>query len=136
MELTLNLIWLTLAVGVLFAFMRSQSGSARIAHVPYRKSMVALACVAVLLFPIVSASDDLHPTQAVMEDASKRVRVVAPLHLLRTSPPMLMLPALPALCLMLALIILEPSPAIPSTVRVLKGEIVAHAGRAPPSFCG
>lgn len=135
MELLLNLIWLTLAVGALFAFVRGRRGSAWLAGVPYRKSLVAVACIAVLLFPIVSASDDLHPTQAVMEEASKRVRVVAPLHLLRTSPPPPMLPALLALCLMCALVVLRPLHGIASTVRALEGEIVPSAGRAPPSFC-
>ncbi len=136
MELLLNLIWLALAVGALFAFVRGRCRSAWLAGVPYRKSLVALACVAVLLFPVVSASDDLHPTQAVMEEASKRVQLVlAPLHLLRTIPPLPMLPALLVLCLMCALVVLQPLRAIASMTRVLKGEIVPSAGRAPPSFC-
>jgi hypothetical protein len=136
MELLLNLIWLTLAVGALFAFMLGRRASAWLAGVPCRKSLVALACIAVLLFPIVSASDDLHPTQAVMEEASKRVqRALVPLHLLRTSPPLPMLPALLAICLMFALVVLRPLRAIASAARALEGEIVPSAGRAPPSFC-
>jgi hypothetical protein len=135
MELLLNLIWLTLAVGALLAFVRDRRGSACMAGVPYRESLVALACVAVLLFPIVSASDDLHPTQAVMEEASKRVRVVAPLNLLRAGPPLPMLPAVLALCMMFALAALRPLRVIASAARSLEGEIVPFAGRAPPSFC-
>lgn len=132
MELLLNLIWLTLAVGTVFAFLRGRRVSAWLVGVPCRKSLVALACIAVLLFPIVSASDDLHPTQAVMEDAAKRVRVVAPLHLLRTTPPLPMLPALLAFCLMCALVVLQLLRAIATTASVLKGAIVPSAGRAPP----
>ena len=86
MELLLNLIWLTLALG---AFWPSCAASAPLPgwrKIPYRRSLIALACVALLLFPVVSASDDLHPAQAVVEEASKRVQLaVAPLHLLRTS---------------------------------------------------
>ena len=104
------------------------------AQVPYRKSLIALACVVVLLFPVVSASDDLHPTQAVMEEASKRVQLaVAPLHLLRTSPPLSMLPAMLALCLMCALVVLQPLHPLALKARVLDGAIVPSAGRAPPS---
>ena len=134
MELLLNLIWLTLAVGAFIAFARGQRSSARMTQVAYCRSLVALACVAVLLFPIVSASDDLHPTQAVVEEASKRVQLaVAPLHLLRTSPPLPMLPAMLALCLMYAPVILQPLRPLALKARVLAGATALSAGRAPPS---
>jgi len=133
MELLLNLIWLTLAVGAFIAFARGQRVSARMAQAAYYRSLVALACVAVLLFPIVSASDDLHPTQAVVEEASKRVQLaVAPLHLLRTNPPP-MLPAMLALCPMYAPVILQPLRPLALKPRVLHGATVPSAGRAPPS---
>src|SRR5271166_3951080 len=134
MELLLNLIWLTLAVGAFIAFARGQRVSARMAQAAYYRSLVALACVAVLLFPIVSASDDLHPTQAVVEEASKRVQLaVAPLHLLRTSPAQLMLPAILALWLVCALVVLQSFRPLASTACVLDGAIIPAAGRAPPS---
>ena len=136
MELFLNLTWISLAVMAFLGFMRGRRVSGQLAVVPYRKSLLALVCGVLLLFPVVSASDDLHPTQAVMEEASKRVqRVVAPLHLSRTSPPLSRLPAMLAFCLMYALVGLHLLRAIASTARVLKGEIVPSAGRAPPSFC-
>jgi len=101
MELLLNLTWMSLGVSAFLGFMRSRRVSGQLAVVPYRKSLLALVCGVLLLFPVVSASDDLHPTQAVMEEASKRVqRVVAPLHLSRISPPLPMLPAMLAFCLM------------------------------------
>src|SRR5208337_3600680 len=135
MELLLNLIWLTLAVGAFIAFARGQRSSARMTQVAYCRSLVALACVAVLLFPIVSASDDLHPTQAVMEDASKRVQLaVAPLHLLRTSTLPPMVPAMLMLVLMCALVILLPWRQLAAAKVALDGVLVASAGRAPP-FC-
>jgi len=134
MELLLNLIWLMLAVSALFAFLRGQRAPARMAQVPYRRSLIALACVALLLFPVVSASDDLHPTQAVMEEASKRAQLAAaPLHLLRTSPPLPMLPAMLALCLMSSLVILQPLRPLVLKARVLDCATTSSVGRAPPS---
>ena len=99
MELLLNLIWISLALLALVGFSRGRSVSGQLARVPYRKSLIAVGCVMVLLFPIISASDDLHPTQAVVEEASKRVqRAVAPLHGSPGSPPASTLAVVLALC--------------------------------------
>jgi len=134
MELLLNLIWLTLATGALLGFVRGQRGSARMTQVSYRSSLVALACAVVLLFPIVSASDDLHPAQAVVEDATKRIQLaVAPLHSARSSAPPSMLPAISALCMMPALVTLRRSRPLALRTHVLDGVIAPSAGRAPPS---
>jgi hypothetical protein len=133
MELLLNLIWLTIAAGGLLAFMRSRSRSARMAHVPYSQALIALACVVVLLFPVISASDDLHPAQEVVEDASKKLQLaIAPLHLQRTSPSSCLSAVMVAIGLTFALIVLRPvrSPVPPA--QMLDGAIVASAGRAPP----
>jgi hypothetical protein len=134
MELLLNVIWISLAPLALFGFLRGRSVSGQLAGVPYRKSLIALACVVVLLFPVVSASDDLHPTQSAMEEASKRLQLaVAPLHLLRTSPALLMLPAMPAIGLMHALVILQWLRPLALKALALDGATVPSAGRAPPS---
>jgi hypothetical protein len=134
MELLLNLVWLSLALGALVAFTRIERASAQLAHIPWRRSLVALACVLVLLFPIISASDDLHPTQAMVEDVSKRVQLaVVPLHLLRTSPPLSMMPAMAAACLMCALVVLRPFRPLTLTAGVRDGATIPSSGRAPPS---
>jgi len=134
MELLLNLIWILLALLAVFGFLRGRRVSDQLARVPYRKPLLALACGVVLLFPIVSASDDLHPAQAVVEEASKRVQLtVAPLHLLRTSPPLPMLAATLALCMTCALAVLQPFHPLALTARLLDGAILPSAGRAPPS---
>ena len=131
MELLLNLVWVSLALAAFLGFARGRTTT----HVPYRKSLIALGCALLLLFPIVSASDDLHPTQAVMEDASKRVQLaVAPLHLLRTSTLPPMVPAMLMLVLMCALVILLPWRQLAAAKVALDGVLVASAGRAPP-FC-
>jgi hypothetical protein len=135
MELILNLIWIALAPLAFFGFWRGRCVSGQLARVPYRKSLLALICVLVLLFPVVSASDDLHPTQVILEEASKRVQLaVAALHLLSTSPPPSMLPAMLTLCLMFALAILRPWHSLASVKFALDGVIVPSAGRAPPLF--
>ena len=134
MELLLNLIWVSLALLALVGFSRGRSVSGQLARIPYRKSLIAVGCVMVLLFPIISASDDLHPTQAVVEEASKRVqRAVAPLHGSPGSPPASTLAVVLALCLVFALATLWPWRPLASVEFAFEGAIVPSAGRAPPS---
>jgi hypothetical protein len=71
MELLLNLIWVALAIGSFVVFTRRHQLTSD--GTVYWRSLLTLACVLLLLFPIISASDDLHPTQALMEEATKRV---------------------------------------------------------------
>jgi hypothetical protein len=135
MELLLNLVWASLVALALLAFLRCRRLSIQIAAVPYCKSLLALTCGLVLLFPVISASDDLHPTQPMVEEASKRLqRAVAPLHLQSASPTLPVLPALLALCLLWSLVLLHLfNPLILKTL-LLSGMFSLSAGRAPPSF--
>jgi len=72
MELILNLGWLLLAAACCcFWWPRRQRSGAR-AERRFR-GFVALGCALVVLFPIISVTDDLHAEQAVMEDSSARV---------------------------------------------------------------
>ena len=66
MENLLNLCWLLLGVAALVAWhcQASRSGHGR--------PLVALLFVLALMFPVISASDDLHPAAQAMEDSSKR----------------------------------------------------------------
>jgi len=72
MELFLNIVWVTLGATAIFAFFRNLRTVSSEERIPRGQALLAIACVFVLLFPFVSASDDLHPTQAVFEDSSKR----------------------------------------------------------------
>src|SRR6516165_2605220 len=99
MELLLNLVWAFLALGTLLRFWwrtrsRTSAESSAVSH-----RLVALACVICLLFPIVSASDDLHPTRALVEDATKRIFIsIASRHAPSNQPTLLpMLSAFAAL---------------------------------------
>ena len=78
MELVLNLFWLTLAVPAVWICCHDSDcasdrrGSDRI------RPFLLLGCVLMLLFPVVSATDDLHAMRQVMEEAPSK-RMVKPL---------------------------------------------------------
>jgi hypothetical protein len=133
MELLLNLIWVALAVGSFLVFMRRQHSSSQ--ALPYWRSLVTLACVLLLLFPIISASDDLHPTQALLEEATRRVQhITSPLHLSTGSSAPDILPVL-LLGLLLALVKLQPGIKLESEACLLHGHRISPDGRAPPFLC-
>jgi hypothetical protein len=74
MELLLNLAWLLLVVpGYWLWHHRLYSR-----HASSRQCLLALGCAFVLLFPVISASDDLHAMRAEMEDPSSGKRVARP----------------------------------------------------------
>ena len=79
MELLLNLLWFVLTLLTLGLWWR-RAGAAWGSHYIDRLPKLALlACVLVLLFPVVSATDDLHPLRPEMEEcnSSKRLKQVA-----------------------------------------------------------
>ena len=74
MELLLNLFWLTLAVPAVWMW-RHESACARDRRRFDRiRPFLLLGCVLMLLFPVVSATDDLHAMRQEMEESpSKRM---------------------------------------------------------------
>lgn len=132
MELLLNLVWLVVSLAGFYAFLQKRAQNKSSAPVTFIKAVLALGCVVVLLFPIVSASDDLHPTQAVLEDASKHIQLnsfqLAQAH---SSAPMF--PVL-LLCVVLTLMVahLRYEPAC--LARVIDRERIPGDGRSPPSL--
>ncbi|MGB9255033.1 MAG: hypothetical protein WCC25_09385 [Candidatus Korobacteraceae bacterium] len=133
MELLLNLIWVALAMGSFAIFMRRQDRY-KGGRAPYWTSLFALTCILLLLFPIISASDDLHPSQTLMEDATRRVlHFASPQH----SPAGGSAPnSVPVLLLGFLLALTSWPPAInrESKVRVLQGHRFSRAGRGPPPY--
>jgi hypothetical protein len=131
MELLLNVAWVFLALGALLIFWwrtrsRTSAGSNAVSH-----SLIALACVICLLFPVVSASDDLHPTQALVEDATKRVHIsIASTHGLSNQPTLL--PMLLVFAALWNVIVLERWH--PRSLRAcpIDPGRPPRAGRAPP----
>ncbi len=71
MEQLLNLVWLVAVLGLGVAIVGNL-------HTPATKALrwltviVVFACVALLLFPVISASDDLHATFDLSDDAAWR----------------------------------------------------------------
>lgn len=75
MELLLNLAWVLLALPAYWVWRRgTTTRSPRIASPP--QCLLALGCVLVLLFPVISASDDLHAMRAEMEESASSKRAL------------------------------------------------------------
>ncbi len=73
MELLLNLAWLLLALPAYWLWRNSRIASAR-RRFTSLQCLLALGCMLVILFPVISATDDLRAMRAEMEEspASKR----------------------------------------------------------------
>jgi hypothetical protein len=120
MELFLNLLWLAIAVG-LTGFLLCQQRS-RAFHPSWGLVLVATMFIAVLLFPTISASDDLYNDAFLSEDVSRRASSVISMHL----------DVAPAVALVLAV------PLNPVLSGLRFSERVAEAGSLvalPSSYC-
>jgi hypothetical protein len=71
MELTLNLAWLILTLATFVLFRRRLLGSWRSPRPGVSKwnCLVALCCVLVILFFVISVTDDLHDAQVFSEES-------------------------------------------------------------------
>ena len=74
MEVLLNTTWLLVAIGAFLFWCPDSYGSTfgQRGHGTLL-GILALACALVLLFPIISLTDDLHIEQAAIEDSSRSV---------------------------------------------------------------
>ena len=75
MEVLLNLAWILLVLPACWLWRRSAASRQR-RGVSSLQCLLALASILVLLFPVISASDDLHAMRAEMEDSSISKRAV------------------------------------------------------------
>jgi len=76
MELLLNLLWLALLLPAVLIW-RRQSTSPRSSRYQSRfRAIILLGCLLVLLFPVVSATDDLHPLSNEIEESNPCRRTV------------------------------------------------------------
>ena len=66
MELLLNLAWMLLALPAYWLWRDSRTASRKFRP---SHSLLALACMLVILFPVISATDDLHAMRAEMEES-------------------------------------------------------------------
>lgn len=76
MEIFLNLCWLLLVVPALLTWRRQARSSRERGHAPLLR-LGALGCALVLLFPVISASDDLHALRQEMEESSSKLKAGA-----------------------------------------------------------
>ena len=75
MELLLNLAWLLLAVPAYSIWRSCRQGRAG-TRMSSAQCVLALGCALVVLFPVVSATDDLHVVQAEMEESRGNKRSI------------------------------------------------------------
>jgi hypothetical protein len=73
MELLLNILWLLLALPAIIVWRRAASMEAQHSQL---RSLFLLSCMLMLLFPVVSASDDVHPVCAEIGESGASKRVV------------------------------------------------------------
>jgi hypothetical protein len=78
MELLLNILWLMLALPAIWLWRRDPAYARSSRRLGYLCPVVLLGCILVLLFPVVSATDDLHAMGQEMEESSPSRRAVKP----------------------------------------------------------
>ena len=137
MELLLNLVWLGLALPAIWMWRRSPVFASRTGWLRKLQPFLLFACVLMLLFPVVSATDDLHAVRQEIEESSPSKRMVkAASGEKSVTPPVGMnSPAIVVLAF--------SSPyGCEACGRVWGGSLIAlrspdgrpHAGRSPPSL--
>ncbi|MGA8152828.1 MAG: hypothetical protein WB952_17900 [Terriglobales bacterium] len=72
MELLLNIAWLMLALPAIWIWRRDADSSHPTRGFGIAVPFLILGCILLLLFPVVSATDDLHPMQADIEESNPR----------------------------------------------------------------
>lgn len=70
MELTLNLVWVCVAIAGILAQMVVLSRTAASAEAPVRRlrKIIAMGCTLVILFFVISMTDDLHGQEVLVEE--------------------------------------------------------------------
>ena len=80
MELLLNLLWLTLVVPAFLIWRRQSLAEKSFLCKSSFRGIVLLGCLLVFLFPVVSATDDLHPLHNEIEESNPSRRTVKQAH--------------------------------------------------------
>lgn len=127
MELLFNLAWLAIvgAIG-LVAVSRRRA-------VAFPVTVLALVCVAMLLFPAVSVSDDLHQEILLVEDSSKRIAHALGInHAIHFDTATLFLAIVALMSLIAFASQIHTAPRM--ACRTLDGCLQSTNGRAPPAL--
>jgi hypothetical protein len=133
MELLLNLAWLLLALPAYWLWRASRTPHAN-RNFSSLQCLLALGCLLVVLFPVVSATDDLRAMRTEMEESPSSKRTIRQASSDKASswklqtPPALVSPSN-------ALLIVNSEDRHPlraSDLSVSPAHALANAGRAPP----
>ena len=134
MELLLNLLWLLLVMPAFWLWRYSRTAPERRSASPLH-CLLALGCLLVILFPVISATDDLHAMRAEMEESPTTKRSVGHSSGDKSSPSNSLLQ--PALIVTLRVPFAPESAwyqAPPALTSIVGSPAVLRASRAPPSF--
>jgi hypothetical protein len=130
MELLLNLAWLLLALPAYWLW--RGRGIVRLGRRSSLQCLLSLACMLVILFPVVSATDDLHVMRAEMEESPTSKRSVCQ----RSAEKASACQHQPALASLVPVLYVENeewrAPSLAS-VRIAPFPSPAPAGRSPPA---
>jgi hypothetical protein len=135
MELLLNLAWMLLALPAYWLW-RLDAGARAARRVSSLQCLLALGCVLVLLFPVISASDDLHAMRTEMEESSTSKRTVRLASSEKHSAGVNRMQGPPALVASAVWLPAQVARELEVSIARLTplGRVsVLHAGRAPPS---
>ena len=133
MELLLNLLWLFLVMPAFWLWRYSRTAPERRAASPLR-CLLALACLLVILFPVISATDDLHAMRAEMEESPASKRSVGHSSGDKSSPShSLLQPALIVAVKVSFAPELAWYQAPPALTSIAGSPVIVRAPRAPPS---
>jgi hypothetical protein len=134
MELLLNLAWLLLALPAYWFWSLSRSRTSR--QFTSFQCLLILGCILVVLFPVISATDDLRSMRTEMEESSATKRSLrqtttekaSPWNSRPQTPPAILDMFVPSV-LGAEPLVLSAAPLFPSSAT-----LVVHTGRAPPAF--
>src|SRR5215471_20706263 len=76
MELLLNLCWLMLVLPAYWVWQKARQSGEDVERFGSPRCLLVLACALVLLFPVVSATDDLHVMRPEMEEPGQSKRTI------------------------------------------------------------
>jgi hypothetical protein len=135
MELLLNLAWVLLALPAYWLW-RRDAGLRLGRGVTALQCLLALGCALVLLFPVISASDDLHAMRAEMEESASSKRSVRQAGSDKNSAWVNRLQGAPAVVASAVWLAAPEAGRLEVSVACLApltGPCDWHGGRAPPS---
>jgi hypothetical protein len=137
MELVLNILWLLLALGGVALWRTRWTHQPRTRrHAPWRE-WTAIACALVLLFFVVSLTDDLHAELIVLEDSTncrRHVNCLSPAHASQQPDHFPMGPGVAVIPAPAQVADSAVSPLFVSAAKPMSSlpQQQSHSGRAPP----